>query len=540
MIIRDMSKKSTDASRKKPSAGKPTPSGTNEKNDGKNTKRNRNPGKKTSYPEKALKKSPQGKSSTPDEKKKTNAKESEWEKSLRNDPHKKSPGAKKIYKERTRRKSKRSDAADGDRNYGDAFNNSEMMDVENVFEKERPESHLHYMKPLPKAKEPSSPVKRMLKRLLFYTITVLVLVSVCFVLSITVFFKIDEIVVEGDTRYPAEDIISSCKIETGDNLILCNTSPGETEIWKKFPYIESVNIKKALFNKIVIEIKEAVPTSLIESDGKYVLLSESGKIIDISDKKQGDVPIIMGAKLMTPKLSSSVKYKDPKVEEYISDILRAAEEYKFGVLKVIDISNLSKIMLETKKGLHIIIGTPENVDYKLKTAKKIIDKDIQDDDIGTLDVSLSSSDGGKSYFSSKKKLPETSKPQTSEASRQSSRNSGESSAQESSEDEHSVQEGSGDDNSEPETSGQESQTEETSYEETSQDETSEESYEESYEYQESYDPDDEPGYGSSYEPDDEPGYDPDDGSDEDSGYEPYYEPDEDSYQAPDKPEDTTE
>ena len=117
---------------------------------------------------------------------------------------------------------------------------------------------------------------------------------------------------------------------------------------------------------------------MIESDGKYVLLSESGKIIDISDKKQGDVPIVMGAKLMTPKLSSSVKYKDPKVEEYISEILASADEYKFSPLRVIDISNLSKIVIEIKTGLHIVIGTPENIDYKLKTAKKIIDKAIDE------------------------------------------------------------------------------------------------------------------------------------------------------------------
>ena len=539
MIGQDMSKKRTETTRKKPVAGKPTPSGVKEKNDGKSIKTantEKSQGKKQNVSGRNLKKSPEGKNNPQEEKKKTSAKESEWEKSLKNDPHKKSPGAKKIYKEKTRHKNKRSEAADGDRNYGDAFNNSEILDVENVFEKERPESHLHYLKPLPKAKAPNSPLKRMLKRLLFYTITVLVLVSVCFVLSITVFFKIDEIEVEGDTRYPVEDIISSCKIEPGDNLILCNTSPGESEIWKKFPYIESVNIRKKLFNKIVIEVQEAVPTSLIESDGKYVLLSESGKIIDISDKKQGDVPIIMGAKLMTPKLSSSVKYKDPKVEEYISDILQAAEEYKFGVLKVIDISNLSKIMLETKKGLHIIIGTPENVDYKLKTAKKIIDKDIPADDIGTLDVSLSSSDGGKSYFSSKKKLSETSKPQTSETSQQSSQQSGqtskEQSSQQSSGAEQSGQE-SNQEHSAPLTSDQESSSEETSYDDTSQEDTSEDASDDQSDYIPDYTPDD--------EPDDTPDYTPDDEPDDTPDYTPDDEPDDTpDYTTDDEPDDTSD
>ncbi|MBQ9460533.1 MAG: FtsQ-type POTRA domain-containing protein [Clostridia bacterium] len=534
-----MSKKRTDTSRKSSGAGRPTPSGVNGKNDDKSVKNanaGRNKGKKPGTFGMPQKKPADGKISAQEEKKKTGAKESEREKNLKNDPNKKSPGARKIYKERTRKKGRRGDSADGDRNYGDAFNNSEMLDVENVFEKEQPESRLHYMKPLPKAKAPNSPLKRMLKRLLFYAVTVLVLVSVCFVLSITVFFKIDEIMVEGDTRYPAEDIISSCKIETGDNLILCNTSPGEAEIWKKFPYIESVNIRKKLFNKIVIEVQEAVPSSLIESDGKYVLLSESGKIIDISDKKQGDVPIIMGAKLMTPKLSSSVKYKDPKVEEYISDILAAAEEYKFGVLKVIDISNLSKITVETKKGLHIIIGTPENVDYKLKTAKKIIDKDIPADDIGTLDVSLSSVDGGKSYFSSKK-APEASKPQASETSK-SGQTSGEQPLQSSQASEQSVQE-STQEHSDPLTSDQESSSEETSPDDTSQEETSEDISD----YTPDYTPDDEPDDTSDYTPDDEPDYTPDYTPDDEPDDTPDYTPDDEpddtpDYTPDDEPDDT--
>ncbi len=267
------------------------------------------------------------------------------------------------------------------------------------------------LKPLPPAKEPSSPYKRKLKRVLFYAATIAVLVFVCCVLSLTVFFKIDSIEVEGETRYDVKDIIGSSCIKQGDNLILCNTSPGEKEIWDKFPYIENVSINKKLFNKIVIEVKEAVPTSIIESDGKYILLSESGKIIDISDKRQSNAPIVLGAKLETPALSKTVKYKDPNVEGYINQMLECAEKYEIGTIETIDITVLSKITLERKQGLKIIIGSPENIDYKLKTARKIIEKSVPENDQGTLDVSHASTEGGKSYFSSKK--PEVSKVESS-------------------------------------------------------------------------------------------------------------------------------
>lgn len=320
-----------------------------------------------------------------------------------------------------KRKRKRNEIRlEGNTDYGDRYNSQDGFDTdaENYLKKKKRESALHYSTPLPPAKAPISPYRRRLKRFLFGTLTLLIIISVGLLLSFTVFFKIESIEVEGDTRYPSEEIIAASMIQEGENFFLCNTSPGEKEIWEQFPYIESVRIEKKLFNKIVINVREAVPTSVVESEGKYVLLSESGKIIDISDKRQADVPIVMGAQLATPTLSASVKYQDENVEGYLNEILAAAEEYKFGVLKVIDITRLSNITLETKDGFHIILGKPESIHHKMMTARKIMKKDIAEGDIGTLDVSLSAVEGGKSYFSSQKpepsKAPEPSQqPQTS-------------------------------------------------------------------------------------------------------------------------------
>ncbi len=358
----------------------------------------------------------------------------------------------------------------GNTDYGDLYHSQEGInaDAENILKKPKRESALHYSSPPPPAKEPYSPRKRRLLRILFYGGIMAIVLTIFLILSFTVFFKIDSISVEGDTRYNEENIVASSMIRIGDNFFLCNTSPGENEIWKKFPYIESVRIEKKLFNKIVINVREAVPTSVIESEGKYVLLSESGKIIDISDKKQEDVPIVMGAKLDDPTLSSSAVYKDKSVEGYVQEILRAAEFYKIGVLKVIDITKLSNISLETKDGLHIIIGSPEKIEHKMMTAAKIMKKDVPKGDVGTLDVSLSAAEGGKSYFSSKKPTEQSAKPETSKP-------------------EASKPEVSAPDTSKPEESSSESsaqESEETSYEESSEEsseENSEESYEESYE-----------------------------------------------------------
>lgn len=255
-----------------------------------------------------------------------------------------------------------------------------------------------YIKLPAPAKEPMSEYRRKLKTILFYIVTLVVLLSICFVLSLTVFFKIDDILVEGETRYQADDIIASCMIEKGDNLLLCNTSAGEKNIVDQFPYIEKVKMDKKLFNKIIINVTEAVPTSIIESGGQYIVLSKSGKIIEINDTKKYKVPTVLGAHLKNVKLSSTVKYSDKNVQNYITDIINATEKYEIKNIETIDISNLTEIVLIRKNGFKIIIGNPENIDYKIKTAKMIMTQNVTKDNLGTLNVSLAVSDGGKSYL----------------------------------------------------------------------------------------------------------------------------------------------
>ena len=255
------------------------------------------------------------------------------------------------------------------------------------------------LKPLAPPKEPVKPYVRKFRKFLLAAATIIVLLAICIVLSLTVFFKIDEIIVTGETRYDKSKIISASLINKGDNLLLCNTSDGTENIIRKFPYIENVEIKKQLFNKINIQITEAEPSSVVESDGKYIVLSKSGKIIEINDKNTYEnIPLIMGAKLNNVKLCSDISYEDENLKKNLDSIIEMISKYSVRNVQVIDLTNTSSIMLIRKNGFKIRIGNFENIEYKIKTAASILSNNVRDDAKGTLDVSLASAEGGKSYL----------------------------------------------------------------------------------------------------------------------------------------------
>lgn len=370
-----------------------------------------------------------------------------------------------------------------------------------------------YIRPPSPAKAPISDSRRKFKRILFYVVTIAVLVSVCLVLSLTVFFKIDEIEVEGKTRYNADDIIAYCQIERGDNLILCQTSAGEKSIQQQFPYIESVTISKKLFNKIIINVKEAVPTSIIESDGKYIVLSKKGKIIEINDKKKYNVPTVLGAKLKDVKLSSTVKYSDENIQNYITEILKAVSENKIENIETIDISSLSNIKLIRKNGFTIIIGAPENIEYKIKTAKNIMSKNVDKDDIGILNVSLANPGGGKSYFKSESAVQESSEQKKTESSKTVKTES--STSEESTEEENQSDENS--DSEEPDDTDNDDTDEDYGYDDEVYDDNDDDwDYDDDvYDDYDDYDDDD---YDDTYDNDDTYDYDTDDTDDTDDDY----------------------
>lgn len=269
--------------------------------------------------------------------------------------------------------------------------------------KHNPEKNDSQQKPKKKRKmkrssKPFSAKKRRRKILAMYTSMVMIIAMIAAVLCLTVFFKIDSITVEGKTRYSSDEIIDASGIAIGTNLLLCNTEPSKEIITKEFPYIESVSIKKNPFNSVTIYVEEAKPTSAIETNGKFYILSAKGKIIEILDNNKYNVPLIKGAELKKTELSATIEYKLANMNNIINDVTQALNENEIKKVSTINVTNPSNVKLSYDKRLTIILGIPENLNYKVKTAKLIIDEKLEKDSKGTVDVSMCAEGGKYSYY----------------------------------------------------------------------------------------------------------------------------------------------
>ena len=147
-------------------------------------------------------------------------------------------------------------------------------------------------KSAPPKKKPSARKKRG-KMTLYYVLIGIVAVTAVSILSVTVLFNISSFQVVGKTSYSDEEIIAACGIEEGDNLLRINIGGAEKQIVSKLVYIDSARINRGFPNRLVINVEPAHPALSFAADGRFYVISERGRLLEIG-RVSADCPVVKG------------------------------------------------------------------------------------------------------------------------------------------------------------------------------------------------------------------------------------------------------
>lgn len=236
-------------------------------------------------------------------------------------------------------------------------------------------------------KKPLTKGQRKFKSFLFSSIVIIVALAIGATLSLTLLFKCEEIKVEGTTRYTENEIIDASGLNYGENIFIFDKSAAAEKIEKNYPYIEKADITFSIPNTINIKVTEATPKYYIQSGNKYYIISKESKLLEFSDSKVLDIPSIKGCKILNQSVGEIAKVENDKIITVLNEVATSMENNNVVGVKEIDLSNMSEIELNFENRITIIIGMPEYIDYKIKTAMKIIETKLAPTDSGRLDCS---------------------------------------------------------------------------------------------------------------------------------------------------------
>lgn len=210
-------------------------------------------------------------------------------------------------------------------------------------------------------------------------------------LSLTVLFKTENIVVEGDSYYGEDQIVAFSNVTENQNIFIGSWNSTPEEIVANLTYIESAQIGFSIPDTIVISVQNAVPAYAVKDGDGYLIVSSKGRILDTTPTKTDDLVELKCGEIKNKTKGAYIDFGDDSVSEILHSVAQSFADNGIDKITAFDISNLSEIIIDYDGRIHINIGLPEDIDYKIKTAFTIINEKLDPNKTGliagTLDVS---------------------------------------------------------------------------------------------------------------------------------------------------------
>lgn len=211
----------------------------------------------------------------------------------------------------------------------------------------------------------------------YYVFTFFVVVITMTILSLTIMFNATSVEVSGTDLYTAEQITQISGVSVGNNLIRLDPDTAESCIMENLSYVEEVKVLRSFPNKISIKVTQAVPKANIEHEGKFYVVSETGKILEEAlDAPKSGLIIITGFELCDIE-KGQMKSSDDMKQPILDTILDAVNRFEMENIVEVNIKDRTNIKLNYDNRVNVLLGSSLDLDYKMGAVKVLLSEKIQ-------------------------------------------------------------------------------------------------------------------------------------------------------------------
>ena len=160
----------------------------------------------------------------------------------------------------------------------------------------------------------------------------------------------------------------------------------------------SVEIKRRLPDTVVITATPAVETCTVESAAGWAVLSQSYKVLRVDAEAPAGLVRIDGAQADAPAPGQPVKFTEEDKLSVLQTVLSKAQAQGLGPISEVDLTNTLELSFLYQDRIRIVLGTTNDLDYKIKWAWEMVtpgqtSDSLGEEERGTLDVSSRGEDG---------------------------------------------------------------------------------------------------------------------------------------------------
>lgn len=160
---------------------------------------------------------------------------------------------------------------------------------------------------------PPKPFRRGRFILHLVTITAVVLAVV---FGMSIFFKVETVLVSGCDKYSAWEVSEASGIETGSNLMTISRAQISGNIISKLPYVGKVRVGINLPDTVNIEITELdIVYTIADENGDWWFMNDQGRIIEQTDHIVAEgYTQVLGVTIQVPQVGDQAAAKEQEVQ----------------------------------------------------------------------------------------------------------------------------------------------------------------------------------------------------------------------------------
>jgi len=184
-------------------------------------------------------------------------------------------------------------------------------------------------------------------------------------------FNIENITIKGSKKIPREKILHTIGFNKGENIFRIRIKEAEEKL-SKLSYVDEVKIRRIFPREVEIDILERKDRVLIKHISMYYIINEEGYVLRETDSNLEALPIVLGLKTDRIELGENLfsKLELETFEDFIKESHRLDILIKMAI---IDMNRVEDMKITLKDGISVAFGPMNNVKYKLRLLKEILD-----------------------------------------------------------------------------------------------------------------------------------------------------------------------
>ena len=153
--------------------------------------------------------------------------------------------------------------------------------------------------------------------------------------------------------------------------------------------METVQFRRVLPNKLVVQVTECQDPVAIKQDGTVYLLCDKGTIVDtVSAAKWSQYIQIEGLTLLDPQVGAEARAaatQQSVLERLLTILALLDDKGMLHQVQVIDLSDAARITIRYTDRFDVQFLWDADFDYKLDYLAAVVDK-LEDNEKGTIDM----------------------------------------------------------------------------------------------------------------------------------------------------------